>query len=93
MRIVGEVAHPHLKITIFKHEGRFSAKFEAGLLEINLKWRMDERLETVEDVQKLIDAPFIAEVEKAFNNMNTARLDSYERHYPMEDEAPFDEII
>ena len=34
MRIVGDIEHPRLKITVFKNDGRFSLKFENGKYKI-----------------------------------------------------------
>jgi hypothetical protein len=63
MRVVGEIDHPRMKITIFKNDGKFSLKFEANLLEQIYKFREDPRLESVEDVKKMLDTEFIEKVE------------------------------
>ena len=69
MRIVGDIAHPRLKITIFKNDGKFSLKFESGLLEQIYKFRDDDRLATADDVKKVVDASFIEKMEDLLRGM------------------------
>ena len=92
MRIVGEIAHPRLKITIFRNDGRFSVKFEQGLLEQTYKFRDDERLTHISDVQKMIDPPFIQKIEDILRGMQEAKIAAFERTFPTQ-EAEFDTII
>lgn len=73
MRIIGNIDHPTLKITAFQHDGKLSAKFEVGLMEQTYKFRESDKLKNFEDLQKLIDATFIAEVLKNFQHMHKAR--------------------
>lgn len=37
MRVVGEIPHPHCKITIFSWNNRYLVKFESGPLEQTFK--------------------------------------------------------
>ena len=92
MRIVGEIDHPRLKISIFKNEGKFSIKFEAGLLEQTYKFRDDERLGSVDDVKRIVDADFIAEIENILRGMKQAQIQAMERAFPM-GEHEFDVIL
>lgn len=93
MRIVGEIEHPVLKITLFKNDGKFSVKFETALLEQTYKFRDDERLQTVEDVKKIVDNVFIQKVEALLRGMNEAKFDSLVRNLPIPEEDEFDKII
>jgi hypothetical protein len=86
MRIVGEIPHPVLKITVFKNEGKFSIKFESGLLEQLYKFREDERLQSFEDVQRLADAAFIEKSADLLKGMYEARQEAFERNFQEEDE-------
>jgi hypothetical protein len=86
MRIVGEIPHPVLKITVFKNEGKFSIKFESGLLEQLYKFREDERLQSFEDVQRLADAAFIEKSAGLLKGMYEARQEAFERNFQEEDE-------
>ena len=92
MRIVGEIDHPRLKISIFKNEGKFSIKFEAGLLEQTYKFRDDERLGNVDDVKRIVDADFIAQIENILRGMKQAQTRAMERAFPI-DEHEFDLIL
>lgn len=92
MRVVGEIEHPRLKITIFKNDGKFSIKFEGGLLEQIYKFRDDERLSSVETVKSLVDADFIAKIEDILRGMKTAQIAAMERAFPI-DEDEFDVIL
>jgi hypothetical protein len=93
MRIIGEINHPTLKITVFKNEGKCSVKFEAGLLEQIYKFRDDERLQTFEDIQKIVDESFIQKVEEILRGMLDARLDMLERNLSKLGEDEFDKIL
>jgi hypothetical protein len=92
MRIVGELPHPVLKITVFKNDGKFSIKFESGLLEQIYKFREDERLQTFEDVQKLADEAFIEKSATLLRGMYDARNEAFERNFKDEEEE-FDLIL
>ncbi len=92
MRVVGEIDHPRLKITVFKNDGKFSLKFEGSLLEQTYKFRDDERLGSVEDVKKIVDADFIQKIEDILRGMKTAQLSAMERAFPVDAEE-FDVIL
>jgi hypothetical protein len=93
MKIIGEVSHPRLKITVFKYEGKCSIKFEAGLLEQTYKFREDDRLQTFDDVKVLIDDIFIEKVEEILRGMIDARFEALDRNLPKLDENEFDVIL
>jgi hypothetical protein len=92
MRVVGEIDHPRLKITIFKNDGKFSIKFEGGLLEQIYKFRDDERLGSVDAVKSLVDAEFIAKIEDILRGMKVAQISAMERAFPI-NEDEFDIIL
>jgi hypothetical protein len=92
MRIVGEIDHPRLKISIFKNEGKFSIKFESGLLEQTYKFRDDERLSRVEDIKRIVDTDFIEKIEEILRGMKKAQIAAMERAFPI-DENEFDLIL
>ena len=56
MRIIGNIDHPTLKITAFKHDGKLSVKFEVGLMEQTYKFRESDKLNDFSGLQKVIDA-------------------------------------
>ncbi len=93
MRIVGEVPHPRLKITIFKNEGKFSVKCESGLLEQIYKFRDDDRLAIADDVKKMVDDSFIQKMEDILRGMYEAKMDTMQRHLTQPDEETFEVIV
>ncbi len=92
MRIVGYIDHPVLKITIFQMENKLSVKLESGLFEQTYKFRTGGPVNTVEDIQKLVDDTFITEVLEEMSRMRSIRIQALERLNPGE-EQEFDKII
>jgi hypothetical protein len=68
MRVVGEVPHPELKITIFHWNNRYLIKMEAGFFEQTFKIH-EYDVATEEEVKKLIDEEFIQSAILRFNQM------------------------
>ncbi|AEE53772.1 hypothetical protein [Haliscomenobacter hydrossis] len=93
MRIIGNIEHPILKITVFKMENRISVKFESGLYEQTYKFRHGEGVETLEDVEKVVDATFQAQVLQHLNAMHEIRNQAISRNIVLEEEDEFDRII
>ncbi len=92
MRVVGSIEHPYLKITIFKMDNKLSVKFETGLFEQIYKFRTGDQIETVADVQQLVDASFLEQVEAQFAVMNRIKNEAFLKYHP-QDLNEFDEII
>jgi hypothetical protein len=93
MRIVGDIEHPRMKISIFKNEGKFSIKFESGLLEQLYKFRDDERLASVDDVKKVVDAVFVEKIEDILRGMYGAKMEAMQRNLVQSEEDEFEVII
>jgi hypothetical protein len=78
MRVVSEIAHPNYKITVFAWNSKFIIKIEQGMLEQTYKVsELDVASE--EDIKKLLDSQFLAEVGKRFIEMNSSVFDALER--------------
>ncbi len=92
MRIVGDISHPNIKITIFKNDGLFSVKCESGMIEQIFKLRDDVRLQSPEDVKKMFDSSFIKKIEESLKNLQEEREAAYFRHFSLADEG-FPELI
>lgn len=92
MRIVGDIPHPTLKITIFLHDSKYAVKFEAGLYEQTYKFRSGDEIETVADIKNIVDETFINQVQSALPLMHQHKLEALGRR---KDEAAdeFDVII
>lgn len=92
MRIIGEIPHPNLKITLFKNENKYSVKFENSDFEQTFKMRGALDIAGLEDMQRLIDKTFIAEIEKLFAEQMNIQQRAIRRYLPSpESELP--EII
>lgn len=92
MRVVGSIEHPYLKITLFKMDNKLSVKFETGLFEQIYKFRTGDQIESVADVERLVDETFIAQVEVQFAAMQRIKNEALLKAHPTELEE-FDEII
>ena len=92
MRIVGDIPHPSLKITIFLHDSKYAVKFESGLYEQTYKFRSGNDLQTEEDIKAIIDANFIQQVELSLPKMHQQKLAAMGRWRSSESDD-FEEII
>ncbi len=68
MRVVSEIAHPELKITIFHWNNRYLIKLEAGLFEQTYKVH-EYDVDSEEEVKKLVTDEFIRSAIERFNQM------------------------
>ncbi len=93
MRIIGQIDHPDLKITVFKSDNRISVKFENEVYEQTYKLGADERTNTVEKVRQWVDAGFLADVLQQMQAMHQNRLAAFTRAFPAPADSPFEEII
>ena len=79
MRVVGEIPHPHLKITIFNWNNRYLIKLEHGTFEQTFKVsELDVTSE--EDLLKIVDAEFLKESEVRFHEMAQSLVKSQQRN-------------
>ncbi|MCR9287416.1 MAG: hypothetical protein NXI23_08545 [Bacteroidetes bacterium] len=93
MRIIGNIEHPNLKITVFKMDNKLSAKFESGLYEQTFKFRTQEGLENFQDVEKLIDEELINKVLVDIQKMHQLKIAALGRHLSTRSEEEFETII
>ncbi len=93
MRIVGDIPHPTLKITLFLHDSKYSAKFESGLYEMTYKFRSGHDIDSVEAIKAIVDAQFIQEVMEALPKMHQQKLGAISRWIEENESEEFDEII
>jgi hypothetical protein len=68
MRIVGNIPHPSISITIFHMNAKYIVKMEAGPMEQSFKFN-EEHCSGIEDVKKMIDEEFIRKAHARFNEM------------------------
>ncbi|MCX8489895.1 MAG: hypothetical protein ORN54_02390 [Cyclobacteriaceae bacterium] len=68
MRIVGEIPHPELKITIFHWNNRYLIKLEAGPFEQTFKVE-EYDLSSEEEVRHIVNEEFIQQSIERFKDM------------------------
>jgi hypothetical protein len=68
MRIIGNIPHPEMRITVFHMNEKYIVKFEAGPMEQVYKFDQ-EKFPGFDAIQKLIDEKFLSGVLKKFNEM------------------------
>ena len=93
MRIIGQIEHPSLKITVFKMNERISVKFENEGYEQTFKLGQDDRLARLESVQQWVDAGMLEQVQITFQQMHRTRLAALDRAFPPAETPVFEEII
>ena len=93
MRIIGNIDHPTLKISVFKADNRVSVKFENALYEQTFKLGDDDRFSNLEAVQKLVDNEMLEDVQAGFRQMHVARMAVMGRAFPVMEAEVFEEII
>ena len=86
MRIIGYLPHEHFKITVFKDNNRLSIKFESGLYEQTYKFRDRPELQTLDQVQQLVDTTWLNTVGEAFKRMHRTKNEALQRRIPPDDE-------
>ena len=75
MRVLKEIDRNGMKITIFSWNGKLSVKCEKDQLEQIFKFRDGSGLNSLEDVEQLMDENFLETVEKCFAEMAFIRYD------------------
>ena len=78
MRVVGEIAHPELKITIYHWNNRYLIKLEAGLFEQTYKIQ-EYDVDSEEAVKKLVTDEFIRSAIDRFNQMAESLHESLDK--------------
>lgn len=93
MRIIGNIPHPSMKITVFKMDNKLSVKFETGLYEQTFKFRESNEMASFQDMEKLVDEAYCGAVLAQFSAMHQIKNGAMSRMIsPFADEE-FEEII
>lgn len=93
MRIIGQIDHPVLKITVFRSDNRISVKFENEGYEQTYKLGADERLSDVESIRKWADPLLLDEILERMQQMHRGKLGALLRAFPPDGSAEFEDII
>lgn len=79
MRVVADIPHPDLKITLLSWNGKYLIKFEKG--DFEQTYKVSEMNITGDDAAKsLIDEDFTEAVLNRFNDMRDAFVSTMRRH-------------
>ena len=82
MRVVSEIPHPEVKITVFSWNGKYLIKLEKGPLEQTYKVSEIDVLDET-DINKMLDDTFIIKALERFSEMGKdlmaaqSRLDEF----------------
>ena len=77
MRVIGNIYNTPFKITVFKHNQRFTVKFESGMYELGFRLREGGRFQEFADVERFVNAGLIYNVKRQFQEMHRAALQSF----------------
>lgn len=92
MRIIADIPHKSLKITVFKMNDKLSIKFETGLVEQIIKLRDGSPLNDLEKLKEALTKEKVTEIEKMLTRSAQLRTEmEIKATEKIEDE--FDEII
>lgn len=79
MRVVAEIPHPHLKITIFQWNGKYVIKIEIGQFEQSYKLN-ELDVEGLESVKAMINDDFLETVMERFLEMRQDFHQAYQKN-------------
>ena len=68
MRIIDQIPHESMTISIFQMNDKYQVKFEAGPMEQTFKFSVQE-VKSVDNLKKLISEGFIENTRERFNDM------------------------
>lgn len=68
MRVIANIPHPKISITIFSMNDKYQIKFEAGPMEQIFKIAHSE-VNGIEGIKKMVDDVFLEKVLERFNEM------------------------
>jgi hypothetical protein len=68
MRIIANIPHPTITISIFSMNDKYQIKFEAGPMEQIFKLSHSE-VNGIEGIKKLVDDEFMQKIMERFNEM------------------------
>jgi len=74
MRIIKEVPHPYLKITVFKHQFKVQVKVQHEVYETLLTFRDGEILDEQYFLDHLEHSQFIKDMEKRIFEIHQTRM-------------------
>ena len=92
MRLLANIPHPLLKISIFTNDNRFTLKFESGLYEQTYKFRDGDGYDNVDAIIKLVTDQFCIDVLQLLHLQHKMKL-SHTSNIHSSNEPDFPVII
>jgi hypothetical protein len=68
MRIIDQIPHESMTISIFQMNDKYQVKFEAGPMEQTFKFTLEE-VKNLENLKNMISTSFIENTRQRFNEM------------------------
>lgn len=93
MRIIGEIDHQSMKISVFKVTDKLSIKFEKNLLEQIYKFRDGSGIDTLENAKVLVSPSVLKDVEAQFDSMARIRRNGLEKMISESEDEDFPDIM
>ena len=93
MRIVGNIEHDRMKITVFQMDAKLSVKFENAFAEVTFKLKDNPMVNDLESVKDWVDQRFFEEAEKQLSALHQIAVEAFKRKGKQAEEETFDEII
>ena len=90
MRIVAEIPHERLKISIFFHNARYTIQFEDGVFIQSFTLRESDQFDRLDKIKGLVDEDFISKVDDRFKSMGE---DWQDKILSSSDDIEFERII
>lgn len=87
MRIIDEINHGDLKVTVFKMNDRLSLKFEKDLNEVIFKFRDGSGFD-INNYRSYINESLLLKMETLLFSANVIKHDALERINPTDDGLP-----
>jgi hypothetical protein len=79
MRVIGNIPHPKLTISIFSLNDKYQVRFEAGPMEQIFKFSQAE-VNGIEGIKQLVDDEFMKLIMNRFNEMYLSFKSTKERN-------------
>jgi hypothetical protein len=78
MRVIGNIPHPTITISIFAMNDKYQIRFEAGPMEQIFKIQQTD-VNGIEGIYKLVDEEFMRKIMERFNEMYLSFKDAKQR--------------
>lgn len=79
MRIIGNIPHPTITISVFSMNDKYQVRFEAGPMEQIFKFAHSE-VSGIEGIKKIVDEEFLKKINERFNQMYLSMKESKQRN-------------